>query len=287
MRVRWQPPRRFGVVDGAADTADEPPAPDRVAASAAPRVPLPEWWHDAYERGRPEYPGEAVDVVGLSWAGTVLELAAGTGKLTRLLVPSFRSVIAVEPDAGMRRLLRAVCPDAAVLAGTAEHIPLATATVDAVFAAEAFHWFDSQLALPEIVRVLRPRGALIAMWNVPACPTVPSIEGLEQLVNDRGPTRQDLHYEPGDPSRFASGEWQRAFERSPFEELQEARLPNPQTVDPDGIIAFLASMGWIAELPDLDRSALLEEARSLLTSNSYTRLWETRVYWTRLAPPKR
>jgi hypothetical protein len=104
------------------------------------------------------------------------------------------------------------------------------------------------------------------MWNVPAAPTVPPIEDVERLLNDRGPTRQDLHSDPADlnPSRFASGEWRRAFAGSPFEDLQEARLPNPQTLDPDGMIAFLASMGWIAELPDVDRSALLDDARSLL-----------------------
>jgi hypothetical protein len=69
---------------------------------------------------------------------------------------------------------------------------------------------------------------------------------------------------------------------SPFEELQETRLPNSQTLDRDGLVAFFASLGWIADLPDVDRLPLLDEVRSLLSAGEYRRLWETHVYWTRL-----
>ena len=96
-------------------------------------------WHDDYERGRPGWPLKVVDIPGLLPAATVLELGAGTGKLKRLLVSTFEHVVAVEPDEGMRRLLVALCPEAQVLAGSAEEIPLADASVDAVFTAEAFH----------------------------------------------------------------------------------------------------------------------------------------------------
>ena len=117
-------------------------------------------------------------------------LGAGTGKLTRLLLARFRRVIAVEPDEEMRRLLVLLCPDAEVAAGNAEAIPFADRSVDALFAAEAFHWFDGEPALAEIERVLRPRGALILMWNVPAGPTEPSIASVERLLTERAPARE-------------------------------------------------------------------------------------------------
>jgi SAM-dependent methyltransferase len=242
-------------------------------------------WPDDYERGRPGWPPEVIDFPGLPLSATVLDLGAGTGKLTRLLVSTFDRVVAVEPAEGMRLVLVALCPDAQVLAGSAEEIPLADSSVDAVFAAESFHWFDNERALAEIARVLRPRGTIVVMWNLPAGPTEPSIGAVEQLLNERGPTKDELGYDPMDLNsrRYSSGEWRLAFAQSAFEELQEVRLPNPQTLDRDGLVAFLASMGWIADLPDVDRLPLLDEVRSLLTAAEYRRPWETRVYWTRLA----
>jgi hypothetical protein len=101
----------------------------------------------------------------------------------------------------------------------------------------------------------------------------------------RSPSEAELGYDPLDlnSARYASGEWRLAFAGSPFEELQETRLPNPQTLDREGMVAFFASMGWIADLPDPDRLPLLDEVRSLLAAGEYERLWETHVHWTRLA----
>jgi SAM-dependent methyltransferase len=183
-------------------------------------------WPEDYERGRPGWPPEVVDIPGLPSAATVLELGAGTGKLTRLLVPTFRRVVAVEPAEAMRRLLASLCPKAEAVAGSAEEIPLANASIDAVFAAEAFHRFDGERALAEIARVLRPRGVLVLMWNLPAGPTEPSIAAVERLLHRRGPDRAELGYDPLDlnTTRYASGEWRLVFADSPFEELQETRL---------------------------------------------------------------
>ena len=242
-------------------------------------------WPEDYERGRPGWPREVVDVAGLPSAATVLELGAGTGKLTRLLVSTFARVVAVEPAEAMRRLLVASCPEAEVLDGTAEAIPLADASVDAVFAAEAFHKFDGERTLADIARVLRPRGVLVLMWNLPAGPTQPSIAVAERLLHERGPAADEVDYDPLDlnPTRYASGEWRRAFTALPFEEVRETQLPNPQTVDRDELVAFFASMGWIADLPDEERLPLLDEVRSLLAAHEYRRPWEPRVHWTRLA----
>ena len=115
-----------------------------------------ERWPDDYERGRPGWPPDVVDVPRLLSSAKVLDLGAGTGKLTRLLVPAFRRVVAVEPQDAMRRVLEAVCPEAEAHAGNAAEIPLGDASVDAVFVAQAFHWFDNESALAEIARVLRP-----------------------------------------------------------------------------------------------------------------------------------
>ncbi|MGI8421042.1 MAG: class I SAM-dependent methyltransferase [Gaiellaceae bacterium] len=186
-------------------------------------------WPEDYERGRPGWPPGVVDVPGLPPPATVLELGAGTGKLTRLLVAAFDRVVAVEPADAMRLLLVPLCPDAEALAGTAQEIPLAEASVDAVFAAEAFHTFDGERALAEIARVLRPRGALVLMWNLPAGPTAPSIAAVERLLSERGPKPGEVSYDPLDlrgPS-YRFREWGLAFAESLFEPLQEARLPNP------------------------------------------------------------
>jgi len=239
-------------------------------------------WYEDYERGRPSYPAAVVDVPGLPPTAAVLDLGAGTGKLTRLLVTAFDDVVAVEPDEGMLSLVAAICPGARVLPGSAEEIPLPDGSVDAVFAAEAFHWFDQERALAEIARVLRPRGALVLMWNVPAGPTEPSIDAVERLVDDARPN--GLDYDPMDLNhrRYASGEWRRAFAESPFEELREQRLANEQTLDRDALVSLLASMGWVSDLPNEQRQPLLEQARSLLAAAEYRRPWETQLHWTRL-----
>ena len=240
-------------------------------------------WHEDYERGRPGWPPEVLDLPGLPPTARVLDLGAGTGKLTRLLVSRFEDVVAVEPDPGMRRLLVTLCPEARVLDGSAEAIPLEDASMDAVFAAETFHLYDWERALAEIARVLRQGGAFVLMWNLPAGPTEPSLEALDRLIAERAPTRDELGYDPVDlnSTRYESGEWRVAFESAPFEELQEARLPNPQTVDRDGLLAFLASMGWISELPEAERQVWLDEIGSLLTAPVYRRQWETHVHWAR------
>ena len=124
---------------------------------------------DAYEQARPSYPAESVArIVGHGGIGPgrrVLDLAAGTGKLTRLLVHTGADVVAVEPVAAMRDRLVASLPGLDARDGTAEALPLDDGSVDAVTVAQAFHWFDPPVALAEIRRVLRPDGHLFLVWN--------------------------------------------------------------------------------------------------------------------------
>jgi ubiquinone/menaquinone biosynthesis C-methylase UbiE len=120
---------------------------------------------DLYDRFRPDYPPEAV-ATALDGAHRVLDLGAGTGKLTRLLsAAGAGQVWAVEPDPQMLAVLAAATPGAIVLQGSAEQIPLPDATVEVVVVGQALHWFDLDVALPEIARVLQPGGRLACLWN--------------------------------------------------------------------------------------------------------------------------
>ena len=124
---------------------------------------------EAYERSRPDYQPAAVewivDALELQRGSTVLDLGAGTGKFTRALMTHGLNVVAVEPSDDMRRVLNQVLPAVQVLPGTADAIPLPDQAVDAVAVAQAFHWFDAQVALHEMARVLRPAGGIGLIWN--------------------------------------------------------------------------------------------------------------------------
>lgn len=242
-------------------------------------------WHEDYERGRPGYPPEAVRVAGLPHSAAVLELGAGTGKLTRLLVDQFAYVVAVEPDPKMRHRIATLCPQSMVIGGTAEQVPLDDASVDGVFVAEAFHWFAHERALAEITRVLRPSGALVLMWNRPTGPPEPAITAVEQLLEPDWPEDIEMLLDLN-PNRLPHArDWPRAFSKSAFEPLRKSQFANPELVDRDGLVAFFGSMGWIGSLPEEELLALLDEVRSRLTANEYRLPFETHVHWTQLAAP--
>jgi ubiquinone/menaquinone biosynthesis C-methylase UbiE len=235
---------------------------------------------EIYERARPGWPREALDHVsqelGVDRSAKVLDLGAGTGKLTRMLVDRFDDVVAVEPLDGMRAMLESLVQKAETQAGDAESIPLGDDSVDAVFSADAFHWFNGEPALAEIARVLRPRGGLVLMWNEPRKPTQPSIAAAGELLNERGSSERQIN-------RYASGAWREAFAGSSFQELRQAQFDHRQVVDREQLLAYFASMSWIAVLPDQERRELLNDVRRLLDAETYTRFWRADVYWTRLA----
>jgi SAM-dependent methyltransferase len=124
---------------------------------------------DLYERARPEYPKEAVawvaSTLGLGTESTIVDLGAGTGKLTRALLAVGARVIAVEPGDAMRAELERALPEVEAVRGAAENIPLANGSVECVAVGQAFHWFRHDEALPELHRVLRPGGGLALLWN--------------------------------------------------------------------------------------------------------------------------
>jgi SAM-dependent methyltransferase len=222
---------------------------------------------DAYERGRPEYPAAAIAFVArlLPPRAEVLDLAAGTGKLTRPLLAAGLRVTAVEPVAEMRAAL----PGA--VDGTAEAIPLGDGAVDGVTVGQAFHWFDPDAALAEIARVLRPGGLLALLWNRRG-EEDPVNAAIEALV---GPYRADTPSHRGSP-------WRAAFERTTlFGPLAEEVFDNVLGQDADGLEARVGSISFIAALGESERAAVLERARGIAGSGTVTIPYKTEVYTCR------
>ena len=213
---------------------------------------------DAYERGRPSYPDDAIAYLaaelGLGPAARILDLAAGTGKLTRLLVEGGAEVVAVEPVAAMRAALERALPEVSVLEGTAESIPLAAGSVDAVTVAQAFHWFDADAAIVEIHRVLRPGGGLGLIWNVMGSdPTW--LAALRELV----------HGIRGSVPAYGVSPWQEAFRATPlFRPLTQRTFDLVHELDEDGLVDRIVSTSYVAALPDADRARLVDEVRALV-----------------------
>ena len=230
---------------------------------------------EEYESGRPGYAEAALDAVGLPPDAVVLDLAAGTGKLTRQLVPRFARVVAVEPLARMRAVLERVVPAAETLSGGADAIPLENDAVDAVFVAEAFHWFANAATLAELARVLRPRGTLAILFNQPDRDFEPPLpeafwEAYRAAAIEKPPEQT-----------VSSGLWKAPFP-GPFEPLAEETFPNPIELDREQILAQAASWSMIGALPERERSALLARLGELLPEGVYRHPLRTELYRTRL-----
>jgi SAM-dependent methyltransferase len=226
-----------------------------------------------YDLGRTGWPMAMLD--GLD-GESVLDLAAGTGKLTSLLVRRYPDVVAVEPLAGMRAILERNAHEATVLAGHAEHIPIDDCSVDAVFVAEAFHWFDSKLAVREIARVLRPGGTLLVCfmeWLGDFDPPLPTV------VRETLATVWAGLPAPGGP-KVQSGAWKAGFATAPFGPLAERTHPYTWTTGRDGIAAYFVSTSSMGALPADERTALRERLVELVPDVEYTLATQARVFRT-------
>ena len=203
----------------------------------------------AYERGRPSYPPEAIDWLLPPGARDVLDLGAGTGKLTTRLVERGLDVVAVDPIAEMLELLSSALPDTPALLGTAEQIPLPDNSVDAVLVAQAWHWFDLDGAVAAVARVLRPGGRLGLVWN----------------------TRDERLGWVKDLGRIIG------HENDPFSE--EVSLPEPFTdvarrtvewtsyLTPQALIDLVASRSYCITSPAEVRTQTLDQVRELLATH--------------------
>jgi SAM-dependent methyltransferase len=228
---------------------------------------------ERYERGRPEYPAAAVDWLvaqlglGARPGGQVLDIGAGTGKLTRPLLERGLRVIAVEPVDGMRATLERTTPGADVRAGQAEALPLAAGEVDAVVAGQAFHWFANAAALGEFVRVLGPDGRLGLIWNRRDVEQ-PLHAAIDRVIEPlRGAT-------PG----HASDAWRAVFtDAAPFERAAEQRFAHVQEFDADGLVDRVLSISFVAALPDDERRAVEAQVRALATDGPVTLRYTTEV----------
>jgi SAM-dependent methyltransferase len=206
----------------------------------------------AYERGRPGYPpaavAELVKVLAIGPGVTVLDLAAGSGKLTRQLLPTGAELVAVEPSPAMRERL-AAAPGVRLLEGTAEAIPLPDGSLDAVAVGQAFHWFDGPRAVAELHRVLRPGGRVGLLWNV-RDESVPWMARITAII--------DRH--AGDTPRYRDGRWRVAFDASAgFTPLQVRRFHHRHELDREGLLDRFASISFVAALPDAARARVLAE----------------------------
>ncbi len=206
---------------------------------------------DAYERGRPPYPAEAIDWLLPRDARRVLDLGAGTGKLTRQLHERRLDVVAVEPSAGMRDQLARTLPDVALLEGTAESIPLPDDSVDAVLVAQAWHWVDPVRALPEVARVLTPGGRLGLVWNIR--------DEREDWVAQLGRTMHRHGEEAdGDPAPAVG---------RPFAPLQRHDVEWGYHLSRAALVDLVASRSYVITLPEPQRTALLADVRELVNAH--------------------
>ncbi|MHB8434626.1 MAG: class I SAM-dependent methyltransferase [Acidimicrobiales bacterium] len=211
-----------------------------------------------YDRGRPGYPPDCVDwIVHTALLGpgkTVVDLAAGTGKLTVELLGSGAEVIAVEPLGEMRARLVGRVPHIRVVDGMAERTGLANETADAVTVAQAFHWFANDEALAEIQRILKPRGILFLVWN-----RRDLVDTVQAAIS-----RLTSPY-VGEVPSYASGQWKAVMASSEcFEPVGEHQTSITQLVDRQGIVDRVASTSYIASLPDEARVPLLKEIAELV-----------------------
>jgi SAM-dependent methyltransferase len=206
---------------------------------------------DVYERSRPTYPDAAVDLLLPDGARTVLDLGAGTGKLTQSLVARGLDTVAVEPDAKMRATLAARLPTVRALDGRAEAIPLPDGSVDVVTVGQAWHWVDEAVALPEVARVLRPGGTLALVWNL-RDERVPWVHRLSDAIGQ------------SDAERLIEGVLEIG---PPFGPTERFVVPWDRPMDGDGLLELVRSRSYVITATPAEREAILDGVRALIADD--------------------
>jgi ubiquinone/menaquinone biosynthesis C-methylase UbiE len=229
---------------------------------------------EAYERGRPGFPQEAVDrlleELGVGRSSLVVDLAAGTGKLTRMLVSKAR-LVAVEPVEGMRRKFRELLPGVPLIAGVAEALPLRDGVLDALTVAQAFHWFDGPAALAEIHRVLGPGGRLGLVWNVRD-----ESDGLSKQLTTLFDRYRD------EAPAYRDRRWRGAFaETTLFEPLQKHEFRHEQRLTIQGLVDRAVSVSFIAALDPEEQSRFRDRLLELVPPGATEVVlpYRTEIHW--------
>lgn len=221
---------------------------------------------EEYERGRPDYPEEALRCLSegleLGPSTDLLELASGTGKLTRGLVATGARIVAVEPSEGMRAIFRRTLPQLLLIDGTAEAIPRPDASADAVVVGQAFHWFRARDCLAELRRVLRPRGRLGLIWN----------RRDESVAWVREFTRLLESFDRGGAPDSKDASWEASLGESEGFEPPVRRSFSFRHVEPvERVVDRALSVSFIALKPPEERAVIAREVLALLERHETTR----------------
>ncbi|MFD6196123.1 class I SAM-dependent methyltransferase [Mycobacteriaceae bacterium NPDC060252] len=203
----------------------------------------------AYERGRPSYPPEAIDWLLPAGAHDVLDLGAGTGKLTTRLVERGLNVVAVDPLAEMLEVLSNSLPETPALLGSAEEIPLPDNSVDAVLVAQAWHWVDPERAIPEVARVLRPGGRLGLVWNT-RDERLGWVADLGKIIGSED-----------DPFNHA------VSLPAPFTGQERHQVEWTSYLTPQALLDMVASRSYCITAPEAARKKTLQQVRELLATH--------------------
>jgi SAM-dependent methyltransferase len=223
-----------------------------------------------YERYRPGPPVQAVDWVLPEPVRTVVDLGAGTGALTRLLVRKADDVVAVEPDDRMRAVLSESVPGVRALAGRGEAIPLPDGSVDAVLASSSWHWMDTIPTLQEVGRVLVPGGTLAVMWSGPD-PDAGLVAQAQALLSGDGDAAVAGIDEQSQADLSAAMQDQNGLSQVleislglPFDQPEQTVITWDVALTADDLIGLLGTFSWVILMEDEARSRLLETARRVL-----------------------
>ena len=241
-----------------------------------------------YERGRPNYPPEAIELLahelGIGPGKTVLDVGAGTGKLTRDLIPLGADVIALEPVPAMREQLVSALPTVTAINGIAEEMPIEDASVDVITVGQAFHWFNATAAIVDMHRVLKPGGGLGVVsngWNL----TVPWVSRMQEVV----------HSYAGDTPRHDTSTWRDEVDNSRlFTQLREQVFPHVVTGDLTTLLFRVSSVSYISVLEEGERAHVLRKVAEIVSNAGANQQpqgldmhYMTKVWWCHALPRPR
>jgi len=242
---------------------------------------------DHYVKARPSYPHDVTSLLerkcGLTHASTVADVGCGTGMLAKVFCDYGCKVIGVEPNQPMReagQLFLSSCPNFEMLDGTAESIPLAGTSVDFITAGQAFHWFNQKEARHEFMRILKPNGWAVLIWNDREYAGSKFAEDYENLLVKFGTDYTEVHQR----GKATVSAFEQFFGNSAFE---KATFSNNQHLDRDGLIARVLSCSYIPTVGQPRYAAMIDEIDHIFRENekhgSVEMKYETRVYYGQMS----